>query len=406
MKWIASKLSNLRDHLFKLENREPLNKLSLIIIIALDAFVLIVLFNGLSQHTEQLTSPYEYVPFDCRSIYIDNEWTSTNRLDKLQPLVLSEYKNISYRHEGSLKEADTEIMHPTCAELYTIIRKISDNEELKALFVERDSLKTQRFTIERELSQERATYDTSLLESIAEKRDQNNELSAISTKAKRLSAAQNAIAKKLSAIDKQLNSAPLVSSLWLKTSQNPEAREKLVAEYKHYQFWYIFKKLLWQLLFMLPIFIAFYLWNSRSVKKQNTIQTLISTHLLVVAAIPIVLKIIELLLDIIPRHMLQRLFEILEELHLIAVWHYFIILAAVATTLFIIYLVQKKVFNQQRMYQRRLMKSECYSCGLKLPLNSTFCPFCGQSQMTACPNCHGTTPIKAAFCVKCGSKQQ
>lgn len=402
---IFTKITELRDHLFKLDDREPLSKLSLIVIIALDIFVLIVLFNGLSRHTEQLTSPYEYVPYECRAVYIGGNWLETNRLDKLQPLVLSGYENISYRYEGYLERADTEIMHPICAGLYMTIKAIADDENLKAFFIKRQLLETQRRDIDRELSKERSTYNTSLLENIADTRIPEDELGAISSKSKVLSDTQNVIVNEISAINKQLNSAPLIASLWQDISRHTSTREKLIADYKRYQYWYAFKKLLWQMLFMLPIFFAFYLWSSHSVRKQHTIQTLTATHLLVVSTLPIIMKIIELVLDLIPRHFFKKLFELLEDLHLIALWHYFIIFAAVAASLFIIYLVQKKLFNQHRTSQRRLMKGECYACGLKLPPNAEFCPFCGEPQLKPCSTCHGITPVQADFCIRCGIKR-
>ena len=405
MGMIGTKVSALRDHLFKLDDREPLSKLSLAVIIALDIFILIVLFNGLSEHTEQLTAPYEYVPYECRAVYIDNDWTETSRLDKLQPLVLSGYENISYRNEGYLERADTQIMHPTCAALYRTIKAIADNDELKSLFVKRQLLETQRRDIVLELSKNRSTYNTSLLEDIAKKRTDDEPLDDISSRSKGLSDAQNTVEREIASIDSTLNAAPLIASLWQTISQDTKTREALIADYKRYQYWYAVKKLLWQMLFILPIFFAFYFWSSHSVRKQHSIQTLIATHLLVVSAIPIVLKVIELLLDLIPHHFFKKLFELLEKMHLIAIWHYFIIIATVAASLLLIYLVQKKLFNQHRTYQRRLTKGECYACGLKLPPNADYCPFCGESQLKSCSTCHGTTPAQADFCIRCGSKQ-
>ncbi len=402
---ITARIAALRNHLFKLDSREPLSKLSLVVIIALDFFILIVLFNGLSDHTEQLTAPYEYVPYECRDVYVNNDWTESDRLDELQPLVLSGYENISYRYKGVLDQADTTIMHPTCAELYNAIKSIADNDALKALFVERKLLQNQRSEINRELSSNRSTYNTSLLEDIAERRARDEGLSAISSRSRQLSDSQNAVQEEIDKLDHKLNTAAPISTLWKAISRDPKTREALIADYKHYQYWYVLKKLLWQMLFMLPLFFAFYFWSSHSVKRQRTIQTLIASHLLVVSTIPIILKVSELVLDLIPHHFFKKLFELLEKLHLIAIWHYLIILATVAAALFVIYLIQKKLFNQHRIYQRRLMKGLCYACGLQLHANTEYCSFCGEHQMKTCSSCNGTTPAKADFCTKCGEHQ-
>jgi hypothetical protein len=402
---ISAKLASLRDKLYKLDNREPLSKLSLTVIIALDIFILIVLFNGLADHTRQLTSPEEYVPYDCREVYIDSDWSETNRLDELQPLVLSGYKNISYRYKGRLERADTALMHPTCAALYESIKQIADEKPLHSLFVERQQLQNQRNRLRRELERNRATYDTSLLENIADKRSAGDGLGATSSQSQNLSKSQDKVVREIAAIDSKLNASPLITALWESISRDEAKRKALVTDYKQYQYWYALKKLLWQMLFMLPLFILFYLWSGYSARKHHTVQTLIASHLLVVTSIPIILKIIELVLDLIPRHFFRNLFELLEALHLIAIWHYLVIFATVAAALLLIYLIQKKLFNQQRTYQRRLMKGACYACGLTLPPHAEHCPYCGESQCKECPACHATTPVKADFCTRCGARQ-
>ncbi len=400
---LGNRIASLRDHLLKLDGREPLSKLSLIVIIALDLFILSILFAGLADHTRQLTSPAEYVPYDCRQVYIDNAWSEPNRLSKLQHLALSGYENISYRYKGVLERANTQVMHPTCSNLYEAIKAIADDPVLHEQFVERKRLHTLRSDLERELRRSRETYNTSLLEEIANKRDKGDGLSAIAATSQRRSATEDEVTAKLTAIDAELNAHPLVAALWQATAADNRLRAELVGDYKRYQYWYAFKKLLWQLLFILPIFLLFYGWSSRSVRRQRPLQTLLASHLTVVAAIPILLKVIELVLDLIPRHFLKNLFRILESLHLIALWHYFVILASVAVALFIIYVIQQKLFNQRRIWQRRLSRGECYACAIKLPAAAEYCPFCGESQLKACQHCHATTPVNAAYCTHCGA---
>ena len=159
---------------------------------------------------------------------------------------------------------------------------------------------------------------------------------------------------------------------------------------------------MWQLLFMLPLFFIFFFWHSRNVKRNNKIQLLISSHLLVVASIPIVLKIINLVLELIPKHFFKEVFKILEQFHIIALWHYVVILVSIFAVILFIYLIQKKFFNKKRLYQKRLMKGSCYLCGKVLPQKSEICPFCGTNQLRKCPNCNADTYVAGEYCVNCG----
>ncbi len=154
-----------------------------------------------------------------------------------------------------------------------------------------------------------------------------------------------------------------------------------------------------------PAFLTFFHWLEISDKKGNPIQTLIASHLLVIAALPIILKIIELVIDIIPKHFFKNLFKILQSLHLMALWHYFIILGSIAVGLFLVYFIQRKVFNRQKVIQKRLMKGACISCSKKLPPSAKTCPFCGINQLAICAVCEKETPSAGTYCIHCGAQR-
>ena len=79
---VATKLS---ANLTKLDS-QPISAAALIILVFLDLFVLVSLFDGLSNHTRQLITPDEYIPLHCRNIVIDGNWTEANRLDRIAGL--------------------------------------------------------------------------------------------------------------------------------------------------------------------------------------------------------------------------------------------------------------------------------------------------------------------------------
>jgi hypothetical protein len=67
------KLGKVKTHLTSLDD-QPLGKAALIIVLFLDIFILIAIFNGLGAHTRQLSSPDEYIPYSCREIVINRHW--------------------------------------------------------------------------------------------------------------------------------------------------------------------------------------------------------------------------------------------------------------------------------------------------------------------------------------------
>ena len=81
-----------------------------------------------------------------------------------------------------------------------------------------------------------------------------------------------------------------------------------------------------ELAFLLPLFIIFWIWNSRSIEKKSSVQSLISSHLLVIAFIPIFIKVMEAIFDIIPKRLIEKILEFLVSFKLLAIWYYVLVL--------------------------------------------------------------------------------
>lgn len=407
MKNLKESIFSFKERLVNIGKEEPLSKLSLVVIIALDLFILGVVFEGLHDHTQQITSPNEYVPNQCKEIFISKNWSETNFLSKLQDLVLSEYNNYSYRDDSILKSADTKVMHKSCQEFYTKVKLLADDKAIINLFASRQELVKQQDLLTRELKKSKDVYDTSLLEDIAEKKKKDDKLLAIKSTISSEKKELERITQKLIHNEGKINSDPKVSELNSMLNPDNRYRKEIIDDFKRFQVFYPLKELGWQLIFMLPLFFIFYIWSSLSVKKHNKVQTLISTHLLVVASIPIIFKIVEVVLDLIPHHFFKNLFNFLKSLHIIAIWHYLVIFFSVFIALFVVYIIQKKIFNKQRIQQKRVMRGACYSCGNKMPDEiQPYCPFCGARQFNTCKNCQEKTYVCGNFCKNCGEKVQ
>jgi hypothetical protein len=403
MQKLKSKIATFKARLTSVSHEEPLNKLSLATIIILDLFVLTILFNGLDEHTRQLTTANEYLPVTAQSIFIEQDWTPANRISRLQPLILADRNNARYRYESPFDAQKINRMNPASREFYEQVKSLAQDKTLSALFLTRQKTVKEREKTEEAFDAAKKSYDTQLLENIANAAKPGG--NATSNTAREYTQKLERLTGDIRSTEQQIHANPGIQTLWKIINPDDAARDQIVADFKKFQFWFPLKELAWQLLFLLPIFGAFYAWSSRSVKKGNPIQTLIASHLLVIAALPIILKIIELVIDIIPKHFFKNLFKILQSLHLMALWHYFVIFGSIAVGLFLVYFIQRKVFNRQKVMQKRLMKGSCISCSKKLPPGSKTCPFCGVNQLTACVVCEKQTPSAGTYCIHCGAQR-
>jgi hypothetical protein len=389
-----------KGKLTRFNEEEPLGKLSLIIVILLDIFLLSIVFVGLEAHTSQLTSVQEYFPWECRQVLIENQWSNANKLDRLQNIVLNDYNN--YLRRGSFfDENKLDKMHPDCKEYFQSIKAIAESQSIKNMFIKRQSLQRKRSDWRTRHNIGKDVYDTQLREKIAN--NKSNPGTSITDSMQGASGEYEKINAEIVATSSKINNQQLVKDFFeLIGPSSSSKRDKLISDLKKYEIIYAFKGLCWQFLFLLPIFGGALFWHVRSTNKKFATQTLFSTHLLTIASIPILFKIVELVLDLIPNTFFRALFELLEKLHIMALWHYLLIVVSLLVAILLVYLIQKKFFNKQRIYEKRLISGKCCLCGKKLPPKSGHCPFCGKNQMRQCSHCQSDTFLGGSCCVNCG----
>ncbi|MBT8122027.1 MAG: zinc ribbon domain-containing protein, partial [Gammaproteobacteria bacterium] len=295
------KFRHFQQRLTRLD-QEPLGKAALVIILFLDLFILISIFDGLDAHTAQLTSPSEYIPGLCRDMVLDEDWNNTNRLDKLASLV-SKYRNSYFRLDPRV---DRQAVHAVCDPLVRTYRDIRDDEVLSR---DLDRLvKIGRETRELQAGQARVkgAYDTALLESIAGKAPQESRVSTLRQESADRTVAMDELVERERQLRASLEQAALIRTLYEQVASVSETdRATLRTDLRRLNFWYPVKKLGMEMLFLLPLFLVFYAWNARSIVRDRSFQTLVSSHLLVVAPIPVFFKLVELVYDIFPRKLLR-----------------------------------------------------------------------------------------------------
>ncbi|MGA1839113.1 MAG: hypothetical protein ACMUIU_00670 [bacterium] len=319
--------------------------------------------------------------------------------------MLIDYNNYSYRYDNeSFEKTRLDKMHPLCKKFFEEVKRVAEDKELSELFIKRQKLVNDKKSFTAAFRQSKEVYDTSLLEEIARNNKDMAKLPSISDSIQHKENILEQLNSSISNIDKRINEHLLIKELWLLIEPGKnDYRNTLITDLNQFEFWYPLKELAWQLIFMLPLFIIFYIWNSRSISRSNNLQVLISSHLLVIASIPIIIKTLDVLLHLIPRHFFRELFKLLELFHLIALWHYLLIVISIFIAIFSIYIVQKKIFDKQRLIKKRLLKGACYVCGKKLPDGVIACPFCGVKQYKTCPVCNKDTFISGDYCTNCGN---
>jgi len=397
-KSVIERAGRFRRNLTSLDN-QPLGKAALVVIVFLDVFILISIFDGLADHAGQLDTPESRIPQHCRDIVIDADWNETNRFDNLARIV-AKYRGSYYRPDD--RELRKE-QHSLCEPITRALRVIRGDDGLAKNLEETLKLQRQSVELRAELERTKGAYDTTLLETMAKQRQGEVNVDAIREEIGKKTTALNEQVRQLKLLESALEQDERVRALFVLVAGISDAdRTRLRDELRQLNFWYPVKRLGMEMVFLLPLFLVFYFWNAKSIAANRPFQTLVSSHLVVLVLIPVFFKIIELIYDIIPKKLLKQLIELLESLKLVALWHYLLMGVAILAALALIYFFQKKLFSREKLVLRRIAKGLCQNCGQHLPADSSACPFCGFAQYQPCGHCNKPTHVYGKFCKECG----
>jgi hypothetical protein len=395
---IPETVRRFRQHLTRLDD-QPLGMAALVVIVFLDLFILGAIFDGLANHTRQLDSPDEIISPLCREVVIEADWNPTNRVALLAQLV-TRYRLAEFAPDA---RAGAVTKHALCAPIVSAYQAVRDDDALAQQLEQLTRLAAETRDLRAAAAQTKGAYDTSLLERIAGQQDSRSKVAAIQKESAEWTARLEDLVQKQRLLAAAIEQNARVQTLFSRVAAITEAdRTALREELRRLNFWYPARRLGMEMLFLLPLLGVFYFWNARSIAAGRPFQTLVSSHLLVVAAIPVVLKLGELVYDIIPRKLLRQIIELLESLKLVAIWHYLVIGTAIAAALALIYLFQKKLFSPERLLQRRIARGLCQACGQHLPAGSRHCPACGAAQFRPCPSCGEPMHVHGRHCMACG----
>jgi hypothetical protein len=404
---ILPKIQTIFSRLRSISSSEPLSGFSLVIILFLDVFVLVTIFQGLSDQTASFTTPTDIIPYNCQALAIDTENSSQEQ--KIEQ-ILSQSRNYQYENQYSMSPYGTSAgnhpkdLHPECAKLETLFAEMRKDAYFYELLDQRQQILNRRSTVQSEIDRLKGSYDTVLLEKTANqpKEDSISETSAGTIKDD-VQKRTDELVKLL--LEERKNMARISENRNLQgilAHMTPELAKNLRSTLSRLEFYYPLKRLAIELLFLIPLFLIVLIWNNHSIKRENWAQSLVSSHLLVVIFIPIFWKICEGILEIIPKRLLQAIMKFLQDLQILMFWYYFLILLAIGVALLAIYFLQKKIFNKKRLIEKRVERSECQYCGKRLREWDEHCPFCGESQFRKCTLCNNQTYRELPLCRKCG----
>lgn len=381
---------------------------SLVLLFGLDMYVLGLAFQGMDQVSGSIAYPQSRISSGCASLTEDYlKLESDARIERLGGLVLRSLDDTRPR-VFAVGFAEVETL-PLCGEVRDLLQSYEGNAELTTLYETLAQRQQEIYALRREMEELKASYDSALLEKVAGQKREDSILPVEATRIKRVLAGKTAQAAALEDQQGRTRQAlvkhPLVQAYGAKVRALPveevfkAARDELASQ----EFWYPLKTFLARLAFVLPLMLLALIWNRHALNRGQDIPTLISSHLILVCALPIFVEMVKFIYWLLPHRLLANLMAMLEALNLGFLWNYVAILGGILGGIGLIYLAQKTLFSPARQRGQRLRKGLCCDCGE--PLHSTgqtHCEFCGAAQLAVCPQC-GQSHRKLAFhCGFCG----
>lgn len=390
-------------------NNEPLNKVSLIVIIVIDIFILINVFTGLDDISRWHLSPTQAYP--CYSEWGNYRTQTTKDKDyEAIRLALPDYptNNLPNFQKTYQQDAQGHLgkVSQICLKYAESKDKIKTPEKLQT--VKTIGQKQGKIsTLEQANSNIRAQYDSTLLEKIAGQ-SSDKSINQVSAEKAKQNLEQNkrqisTLKEEISVLKKELLAKP-ESVNFLALLQNENQFKEVETGYKQASFWYPSIQLGFQSLFLLPLLFVALLVHNFAQRRGYGLIALISWHLLVIFFIPLLLKIFEFLqVGAIFEFIYDTISALLGGLLFLISYVYILLVPLVGFG--IIKVFQNLVFNAKLQTVKRVQKSRCISCAKTIRHNDIYCPHCGYDQYVECHNCHELTYKGLAYCKHCGTLQ-
>ncbi|TYQ21847.1 UNVERIFIED_ORG: hypothetical protein JN05_00818 [Zoogloea ramigera] len=381
---------------------------ALILVFALDGFTLTLMFKGLTDAEELVNYPSSHVSNDCTSLSFNLLRSST--AEQIATLAsAAEGVGQQTRQNHDLHQIN-QILLPICVQIQEKMLVTIGTPPIIRLAEHLKQIDEQISRANEESRKIKESYSTALLEKIA---DQKREESILPVEAGKIKSTVDYLTSRLAMLEQrhaevssEIVNHPNVLAYFVYLKSLPIDSEfaKEAERYERQVFWYPLKVVAAQVGFMVPLLLMTIFWNARAIRKSQETSILISAHLILVCTIPILLRLLYFIGDLLPQELLYRLLYVLQEWKLSFLWYYLAIAASVAGGLFLVYLAQRSLFTAARQRLTRLRKTQCRSCGEKLRLvDQACCEMCGASQRAPCDACGQPRQLLAFHCNHCGT---
>ncbi|MDZ7957525.1 MAG: hypothetical protein RMY34_06410 [Aulosira sp. DedQUE10] len=405
---MLARIRHLLNQLFSKSrtiNNEPLNKVSLIVIILIDIFILINVFTGLDDISRWHLSPNQAYP--CYSEW--QNYRAKNSTDKDYEIAkISLLYNINNQSSFQQTYQQEETGHlgkvsTTCLQYADGKDKLKNSENQQTI-KSIDQKQANISNLEQANRTIRAQYDSTLLEKIAgQRREQSiNQVGAEKTKQnleqnkRQISTIKNEISTLKNGLVSKPESINFIA--FLKDDNKFSEVEK---GYKQASFWYPSIQLGFQSLFLIPLILLAFSVHNFAQSRRYGLVSLISWHLLVIFFIPLILKIFEFLrFGVIFQFLVDIISAIFGGLLFIISYVYILLIPLIGFG--VIKFFQQVVFNAKLQAANRVQKSRCVKCAKKIRHQDSHCPHCGYYQYLECESCHNLTYKHLPYCKHCG----
>jgi len=416
-------IKSIKQNLYSLDRKAPLNKLSIFFLILLDLLLIVLVLDGADTASRGAKLPYSKVSNQCQIFYQDfKNLELSKKLIEIQKYIESrniEYLKVSFIADNTYSIDDnrpqTQAAASECQEaaeklasLNTDLKIIARNDQIKEINSRIESIESQ-------ISQLEKNYQTALLEKMAKQTKEQSilEVSAVQTKSK-------IEAQKKLLVELNMTRSDLIKDFFnqdsikaidqLSQTEVAQIFSQHQKQYSHELLLYPINKMLRSLIFLGPLLLIAFWWRKKSMQKASDIQSLAANHFALITIVPIIFKIFSFAYDYLPITFFSEFHEFLLSLNIAYFWNYILIVFSII----IFILIFKSLHFFQNKSTHQIVKVKKYHIHLKCPEchsilfnhQARFCHNCGFKLKKECAHCHQENLFLNQFCDHCGEKQE
>lgn len=390
---------------FVYKGKEKLSKLTILVLVFLNIFVLTILYQGIDFQTRVINNPNTKFPYDCRDILNYN-----TTIDDF-----NNYIYYSYNYDSQYQNIKDLEIDERCNLIFEKIKLIKENIDIQSLKNKNDELYNKSYNISSEISYLKDNYNTLLFEKLSDQKTDKSIIKGDLT-AQNVKDKYEKLSKELEELNKQkedlkanFKEERLVKDIVLYLENN---KEFILEDIKKSEKYYSIKYELVILLFLVPLVLIFFYLMKNYLKKDKYVLYIIFKNILFVTMIPTLISFFSLINIFIPKIFMEKLLMFFYNLEIPFVVYYLAIVILVLISIFIIIRIQKrfkensdKLKNNNITFVESYNKNLCNKCGNRIDYNvMNFCPCCQNELKVECKSCKKMSLKQFEFCFNCGDK--